>query len=131
MKHFHAAGSAGVRFLNAALVAFLLLLFLLSSTMSQSSQFSNPSDLAAHFRYKTDYNAVFACRSSLAAAADAASADQWVRVFGDAVVRLAKFLFLFGLFYLFSRLDFANLRWLGASTARRRLCRWSVTRTTR
>ena len=95
MKRCHVAGSARVRFLNVALVALLLLL---SSTMSQSSQFSNPSDLAAHFRYKTDYNAVFACRSSLAAAANAASADQWVRVFGDAVVRLAKFLLCFGLF---------------------------------
>jgi hypothetical protein len=61
--------------------------------MSQSSQFSNPSDLAAHLRYKTDYRVVLSCRDSLAAAGDAASADRWIKGFGAAVVCLALFFF--------------------------------------
>ena len=57
------------------------------SQSSQSSQVSTPADLAACLRYKTDRNAALSFRSSLAAVSDAASANEWVRGFGAAVVR--------------------------------------------
>ena len=59
------------------------------SQSSQSSQVSTPADLAARLRYKTDRDAALAYRGSLAAASDAASANEWVRGFGAAVVRSA------------------------------------------
>jgi hypothetical protein len=80
--------------------------------MSQPSSFSSPADLAAHFRYKTDYSAVLSCRDSLAAAIDAASGDLWVREFGKAVVRPAlSFLFISSYLFLGSTSPESAGRW--------------------
>jgi hypothetical protein len=62
--------------------------------MSQSSTFSAPADLALHLCYKAERDAILARRGSLAAVADAAAANTWVRGLGDALVR-RSFLLLF------------------------------------
>ena len=129
-KRGHAAGNAEVRFLKPLTWSRFLLLHLLLSSMSQSSTFSAPSDLAVRLRYDTDRATALSRRDSLAAAAtDAASAHAWIMGLGADVVR-STFSSLFFLLDFLVRLFSDGPLFLQGSTRTRSSWSWSARPTT-